>query len=400
MKIIAPAGNLEKLKFAVLYGADEVYLGGELFNLRTQSKNFSLNDLEKAIDFAHQHQRKIVFLLNSFLHEKSIPEAEKFILSIKKLNFDALMVSDPGMLALLKKNQVKKNIHLSTQMNILNHLALHFWEEQGIDRIVLARETTLDEIKQIRPQVNLELEIFCHGALCIAYSGRCLLSRYLTGRNANEGDCSQSCRWNYSLIETKRPNNYLDIIEDNNSTEILSSKDLCLLERLEAYLEAGINSFKIEGRMKSLYYTANVTRVYKQAIHLAGSKDFKKFLPFWQKELDLVSHRPYTTDLFNEFDNLKFTKIPYIKKVLFMGYKISSGSQSEILFKAFNPVYPGDQLEAIFPIIDNVIKDKSYKVKKIYDEAGNEIEIARPAQTCLIKFDQPVDDQAIFRKMI
>jgi len=305
------------------------------------------------------------------------------------------------MIPLIKKSGLQADLHLSTQMNTLNHLSLNFWQEQGLKRVVLGREVTLSEIKKISTQTKIELEVFCHGALCIAYSGRCLLSRYLTGRNANEGDCSQPCRWNYSLIETKRPGHYLDIIEHGPSTEIISSKDLCLIEKLDEYKKAGVQAFKIEGRMKSLYYTANTTRIYKHALTTTDSKARENFLPFWIKELDLVSHRPYTTNLFKEFDNLKFENIPYIKKVLFMGYKYSSGlKKNEAYLKTFNPLYPGEELEAIFPIKNDNLKDKNIKVETVYDEAGYLIPFAQPGKKCLVKFSSSLDDEAILRKRL
>ena len=231
------------------------------------------------------------------------------------------MVSDPGMLMLLKEADIKPDIHLSTQMSTLNRMSIKFWNNAGIKRIVLARETTLDEIKSIRDNTDAEIEIFAHGALCISYSGRCLLSRFLSGRDANQGSCSHPCRWNYALVEEKRAGNHLEIIEHAAGTEILSSKDLSLINVLPGFVNAGVNAFKLEGRMKSVYYAANITRIYKHALEtIINKNDYNKFLPFYLDELDLVSHRPYTSDLFNEFDNLKFNEIPYIKKVLFLGY--------------------------------------------------------------------------------
>ncbi|HXK65777.1 MAG TPA: peptidase U32 family protein, partial [Spirochaetota bacterium] len=221
IELVAPAGNFEKLQAAVHYGAHAVYFGGQQYNLRATTKNFSIPEIEQAVAYAHTHNVKAIFLLNAFLHESDIPVVTEYIQHIKHIPFDAIMVSDPGM-SLLVKEHLNVPLHLSTQMSTLNHLAAKFWASHGISRIVLARETTLEEIKQIREHTDIELEIFCHGALCISYSGRCLLSRYLSGRDGNQGNCSHPCRWKYSLVEEKRPGNHLDIIEYSCGTEILS----------------------------------------------------------------------------------------------------------------------------------------------------------------------------------
>jgi putative protease len=396
VEIAAPAGNPEKLRFAVTYGADSVYFGGEQFNLRIQTANFTMQEIEESIQFCRAHSVKTTFLLNSFLHEDDIAQAREYIDQVKQLNLDAIMVSDPGMLLLLKEAQVEKDIYLSTQMSTLNHLSVRFWSDAGVKRIVLARETTLEEIKSLRQHVDTEIEIFVHGALCISYSGRCLLSRFLSGRDANQGNCSHPCRWKYSLIEEKRPGNHLEITEYGKGTEILSSKDLCLIERIPAYIDAGVNAFKIEGRMKSLYYTANTTRIYKHAVNTYCSNgDYEKFKPFWLNELDLLSHRPYTDDLFNEFDDTGFAPIPYVKKALFLGYKLS-GDEDSVYVKTFNPIHLHEVIDAIYPIEDDILDD-SYTVEEIVDEERT-VEMAQPGRVYLIRFDKPIHDNAIFRR--
>lgn len=396
IELVAPAGNFEKLQAAVHYGADAVYFGGQEFNLRATTKNFSLEEIEKAVEYAHNHNVKSIFLLNAFLHESDISPAKEYIHHIKHIPFDAIMVSDPGMTLLLQES-VNVPLHLSTQMSTLNHLAIKFWAKQGITRIVLARETTLEEIKQIREHTDIELEIFCHGALCISYSGRCLLSRYLSGRDANQGNCSHPCRWKYSLIEEKRPGNHLDIIEYAQGTEILSSKDLCLINKIPDYINAGVNAFKIEGRMKSLYYTANVTRIYRHAIdtYLNGG-DSNRYNDFWRQELDLVSHRPYTDDLFNEFANQSFDGVPYIKKTLFMGYCVDNEKE---LIKVFNPIYKGDNLQVIYPIVNNQIHDTTVVVNDIIVN-DTSVEMAQPNTVATIIFDKPLQQWAILRKQL
>ena len=397
IEIVSPAGNLEKLKFAVRYGADAVYFGGDGFNLRIKSDNFSMEDIAEGVKFCRDNNVRSIFLLNSFLHEKQINEAREYINAVKDFGFDAVMISDPGMMMLFKESGIKSDIHLSTQMSTLNHLSIKFWTGAGIKRIVLARETTLDEIRMIREHTDAEIEIFVHGALCIAYSGRCLLSRFMAGRDANNGDCSHPCRWEYSLIEKKRPDSYMDIIEHESGTEILSSFDLCLISKLDEYVKAGVSAFKIEGRMKSVYYTANVTRIYKHALQCTGTDSFKENIEFWNRELDQISHRPFTDDLFNEFGDTGFEKIKYVNKSMFMGYKTSFGESDKVEVKIGNPIRTGDELEAIFPIKEKVI-DGKFSVLEIIKPDGTNVDMARPDETYTIKFNGAVADNAIFRK--
>ncbi len=399
-EIISPAGNPEKLKFAVLYGADSVYFGGDEFNLRIRAGNFSEQSIIESIEFCHSHGVKAVFLLNAFLHENDLSTAKEYIQKIKNLPVDSIMVSDPAMIMMLQDAGIEADLNLSTQMNTLNHLAMKFWQKAGVKRIVLGRETTLDEIKMIKDHTDIEIEVFAHGALCVAYSGRCLLSRFMSGRDANQGDCSQPCRWRYSLVEEKRHGNHLDIIEYARGTEILSSKDLCLIERIEEYIDAGVNAFKIEGRMKSLYHAANTTRVYKHAVSLAGTEAFHKYIPFWLEELDLINHRPYTDDLFNEFDNLGFCDMPYVQKAMFTAYKDEDADEENTAFlKIFNPIKKGELLDGIFPIT-GAIRDDTFTVVDILDDEGNSIDMARPNQRLKIKFDKKIDDWAIFRRRL
>jgi U32 family peptidase len=398
-EIVAPAGNLEKLKFAVLYGADAVYFGGEMLNLRIQSDNFSRADVEEGLRFCSDHGVKSVFLLNSFLHEKDIPEAKRYLASLRDLKFDALMVSDPGMIALIRDAGLDAAIHLSTQMSTLNHLAVLFWKNAGVDRIVLGREATVDEVRMIKENSGAEIEVFVHGALCVAYSGRCLLSRYLTGRDANLGDCAQPCRWRYTLTEEKRPGEALEIMEYPSGTEILSSKDLCLIGRLAEYVEAGADAFKIEGRMKSVYYTANTTRVYRHALDRIAAGDFESHLAFYREELDLVSHRPYTDDLFNEFAGGGFTPIPTVKEALFLGFRAGTAEDGSPLFRALNPVYRGETVEAIFPITD-AVHDGRYTVTEIINPDGQPVDMARPNTVCRFMFDREMGDHAILRRRL
>lgn len=398
-EIVSPAGNIEKLELAVKFGADAVYFGGEEFNLRAKAGNFSREDIEKALEICAEAGVKSIFLLNSFLHESDIPAAREYISSMKKYPFSAVMVSDPGMIGLIQESGAGWDIHLSTQMSTLNSMSVRFWQERGIKRIVLARETTLEEIASIKENTGADIEVFVHGALCVAYSGRCLLSRYLSGKDANQGDCTQPCRWKYSLVEEKRPDCRLDIIEHGRGTEIISSKDLKLIRLIPEYIKAGVNAFKIEGRMKSVYYAANVTRIYKAAVDAAIDGTFAEKLPFFESELDLVSHRPYTEDLFNEFGSLGFSGVPYVLRALFMGYRKKEFNANQYDVAVFNPLFEGDSFDAVYPLQDGS-KDELVYVEKIFAPDGEEINMARPGADYRIQFSRPVGADAVFRKVL
>ena len=399
--VVAPGGTIEKLEAAVRFGADEVYFGGKTHNLRSQSGNLSLDGIARACAFCGERGVKTTFLLNSFLHENDIDDARAYIDEVRAFPFDAYMVSDPGMLMLLRDAGIDTPVHLSTQMSTLNHLSARFWERQGVSRIVLAREVTLDEIRAIRDRTGVELEVFVHGALCVSYSGRCLLSRFLSGRDANTGGCSHPCRWRYALVEEKRPGHHLQIVEHARGTEILSSKDLCLIERIPEYIGAGVDAFKIEGRMKSLYYAANVTRVYRHAVEVAAAGgDYLAHLPRWIGELELVSHRPYTADLWNEFEDMRFDGVPYVRKTLFMGYSVGPGERpNETRVKTHNPVRAGEELEAIFPFVADGAGDDYFRVVEINEEEKS-VAMAQPGKVYLFKLDKEVRPDAVFRKRI
>jgi putative protease len=398
IEIVSPAGNFEKLKFAVAYGADAVYFGGEMLNLRENADNFTAEQVAEAVSFCRERGVRPVFLINSFLHEHDIAPAREYLASLRNAGLHSIMVSDPGMLQLVRESGIRAELQMSTQMSTLNHLSVRFWQSQGVKRIVLARETTLDEIRMIRDNTDAEIEVFAHGALCIAYSGRCLLSRYMTGRDSNQGNCAHPCRWDYHLSEAKRPGEYFPVHETPEGTEILSSKDLCLLPKLREYAKAGVDAFKLEGRMKSVYYVANVTRIYKDALNtILSGGDFEARLPFWRDELDLVSHRPFTQDLFREFEK-EFEPVPYITKAQYMGYCVSQTQEPDIsTVRASNPIKLGMTLDAIFPIADGKIIDEQVTVLDI-SENGRPTDMARPDRICDIRFDKPVAQNALFRK--
>ncbi|EEG76147.1 peptidase U32 family protein [Dethiobacter alkaliphilus] len=295
-EILAPAGDLEKLKMAVIYGADAVYLAGKQFGMRAFAGNFTEEEMKTGVDFAHQHGVKVYVTINIFAGNEDIAQLPAYLKTLADTEVDALIVADPGVFALARETVPQLPCHLSTQANTTNWKSARFWQDAGVARIVLARELTLPEIAEIRSHTDLELEVFAHGAMCWAYSGRCYLSHHMEGRSGNRGQCAQACRWKYHLMEEKRPGEYLPVYEDERGTYILNARDLCLIEHIPDLVKAGVNSFKIEGRMKSVYYVATVTRAYRQALdaYLADPDNYT-LDPALKDELHKISHRPYST---------------------------------------------------------------------------------------------------------
>ncbi|NOQ67951.1 U32 family peptidase [Patescibacteria group bacterium] len=398
-ELLAPAGSFEKLKYALEFGADAVYAGLPDFSLRARINKFDEKQIVEAIDYAHSKNKKIYITTNIFAHNYHLDILKKHLRIFKKNLPDAFIASDIGMIEIIKKVLPKANIHLSTQANTTNWQAAKFWHKQGVNRIVLARELTLKEIKEIHRKVpKLELEYFVHGAMCMSYSGRCLLSSWQTGRSSNLGDCAQNCRWKYQLVEEKRPNEYIPIEQDNHGSYLLNSKDLCLIEYLDDLKNAGITSFKIEGRAKSVYYLSQVVKAYRTALdikkpnrkssnkrivsfHAAASKDAidknKDFeIKKLKKELKKLVNRTFTTGFL--FGECKFkgqeTKFSHTKeKYEFVGevtkvesrkLKVKSKLSSIIKIKVHNALFTGDRVEFIQPRGDNIF----CKVKNIYDD--------------------------------
>lgn len=291
-ELLAPAGSLEKLKVAFLYGADAVYVGGKNFSLRQYADNFTAGELAEGIDYAHERQKKVYVAVNIFAKNADFPEAEKYFKFLERIGADAVLITDPGLIALCKKTAPGLEIHLSTQANTLNKYAVRFWAEQGVKRVVLARELGYEEIKEIAEyNPDVEIECFVHGAMCVSYSGRCLLSNYLSERNANRGECVQACRWRYELTAYGRDGDKLELTEDERGAYILNSRDLNLLKELNKLSEAGVKSFKIEGRMKTVYYLATVVNAYRRAMD-GGDLNVS------EAELTKINHRAYTKAYF------------------------------------------------------------------------------------------------------
>ncbi len=297
LELLAPAGNMEKLRFALEYGADAVYLGGKHFGLRAYGGNFSIEEIKEALYFAHARNKKVYVTVNIIPHNEDLVDMPEYIRTLDKIGVDAIIVADLGVFTIAKEVAPDLPIHVSTQANITNWAAASFWKAQGAERIILAREVSLAETKEIFERANIEIESFVHGAMCISYSGRCLLSNYFSEtRDSNRGQCIQACRYKYYVMEEERPGKYFPIEEDERGTYIFNSKDLCLLPYIPQMVKAGVTSFKIEGRMKSAHYVATVTGVYRQAIDAYLREGDEYYVrPEWYTELEKISHRPYTT---------------------------------------------------------------------------------------------------------
>ena len=353
-ELLAPAGDIDKLRVALDYGADAVYLGGEMFGLRAQAGNFNLEQLRRAIDETHARNKKLYLTLNAYLPQSQMHALDSYLEELCSLNIDAYIVSDPGILSRVKAVDPRRELHLSTQANTLNAPACTFWQQQGVERVNLGRELALEDIRSIRQNTHIGLEVFVHGAMCIAYSGRCLLSTAMTGRSANSGACAQPCRWNYALVEETRPKQAFGIEEDAGGTYIMNSRDLCLLEHIPDLIASGVDSLKIEGRMKTLYYVAAVTRVYRAAIDAiktcGADPEHYQCDPLWREELDKISHRPYTTTFLPPDDAAVHSEDSrYRRSHDFLGIVRERRSDTEFLVEGRNRFKCGDTIEVIGP---------------------------------------------------
>ena len=380
-ELLAPAGSLEKLMTAIDYGADAVYLGGSKLNLRAFADNFNNDELKLGVKYAHDRGKRVYVTMNVFPHNDDLEGLEDYLLELQSMDIDAIIVSDPGIIMTAKEVVPDMELHLSTQANNVNYKSALFWYKQGVKRIVLARELTLEEIRSIR--VNLpedcEIEAFVHGAMCMSYSGRCLMSNYMTGRDANRGACAQPCRYKYNLVEEKRPGEYYPIIEDEKGTYIMNSKDLCMIEHIPELVKSGILSFKIEGRMKSSYYVATAVKAYREALdtYLADPEGYV-FQQKWMDYLLKASHRRYSTGFyFGEKGKQIFESSSYIRDYDIVGIIRDYDSLKGIAtVEQKNRVFEGDKVEILrakgdsFEVLLNDMKDLS----------GNKIEVAPHAE--------------------
>jgi putative protease len=356
-ELLAPAGNLEKLETALAYGADAVYAGIDRFSLRSRAGSLSLADLPKACELVQRYQRRLYLALNAFLHPGDEDDFRRLLEQLRPLPISAYIVADPGALALVRALDPCRELHLSTQANVTSAAAAEFWQGQGVKRLNLARELTLAEIAAIRAQSGIELEVFAHGALCVAYSGRCLLSAAMAGRSANRGECAQPCRWNYAVQEETRPGELFSIEEDQHGTYLFNSRDLCLVEHIPALAAAGITSLKIEGRMKSRYYVAAVTRVYRAALDAwRNDPSGWRVDPVWLRELATVSHRPYGTGfLFGREAGVHPADSRYRQSHLFVGVVGDNGGPAGWLVEGRNRFAVGDEIELIGPAMRQAV---------------------------------------------
>ena len=352
-ELLAPAGNMEKLKIAIHYGADAVYLGGEAFGLRNMADNFSVDEMKTALDFCHMKGVKAYLTINSYPRNESLPALEEYLTQIAPLPFDAYIVADPGVIDAVRQVSPDRELHLSTQANTINWRSARFWQQQGIRRINLAREMSLENIGETVTSVpGMEFEAFVHGALCISYSGRCLISSMLTGRDANQGECTHPCRWSYHLVEESRPGEYFPVVEDENGTFIFNSRDLCLLEHIPALVTSGVTALKIEGRMKGINYVASVLRIYRQALdEYLDNPDGWTCRPEWLGELAKLSHRGYTTGfLFGQPRNVgQEYQSAYIRSHDFVGIVDEIRDDGALLISVRNRIKAGDLIEFIGP---------------------------------------------------
>ena len=403
IELLAPAGDPEKLKIALEYGADAVYFGGEDFSLRSQSGGFSEEEMRESVAYAHNMGRKCYLTLNIYAHNDDIEKIREYLERIKDIPVDAFLISDPGVMDTLKEVIPDAHIHLSTQANMTNYKAADFWKKLGVERLVLARELSLKEIEEIHKTSDIELEAFVHGAMCISYSGRCLLSNFMSGRDANKGLCSHPCRWEYTLMEEKRPGEYFPVEEDSRGTYFMNSHDLCMIEHIPDLIKSGISSLKIEGRMKTVYYVAATVRAYRIAIdsYYRDPENYR-FDESLLSEVGKVSHREFTTGFFygdpgSSAQN--YSSSNYIKTYSFTGKVISYDEcDGFATVEQRNKMVEGDTIEVFGPG-DNLF---SQKLEEMYDlETGDRITSAPHAQQMLrIKMEHPVKENYLIRKEI
>ena len=395
-ELLIPAGSLEVLKTAVIYGADAVYIGGDVFSLRAKAKNFTLDEMKEGIDFAHEHGVKVHVTANILAHNDDIDAAREYFKKLNILKPDALIISDPGMLSLAKEECEGIDFHISTQANNTNYMSYKFWYDQGAKRVVSARELSLKEIKDIREKIpeDMEIESFIHGAMCISYSGRCLLSNYFVGRDANRGECTHPCRWKYAVVEETRPGEYFPVFENERGTYIFNSGDLCMIEHIPEMIDAGIDSFKIEGRMKTALYVATVARTYRKAIDdLYISKELYRDNMNWYKEqIGNCTYRQFTTGFyFGKPDDKSqiYDNNTYIRDAVYLGSIEEIRSDGAVRLTQKNKFCVGDVIEVMKPDGEDI----PVKVLSIESEDGNFQESAPHArQVIFVKLEAVNED--------
>ena len=401
-ELLVPASSLEVLKVAVVFGADAVYIGGEAFGLRAKAKNFSMKEMEEGIRFAHERGVKVYVTANILAHNDDLDGVRKYFEELKAIGPDALIISDPGVFAIAKEVCPEIERHVSTQANNTNYGTYLFWYQMGAKRVVSARELSLRELKEIRERIpeDMEIETFIHGAMCISYSGRCLLSNYLTGRDSNQGACKHPCRWKYSIMEESRPGEYFPVFENERGTFIFNSKDLCMIEHIPDLIEAGIDSFKIEGRMKTALYVATVARTYRKAIddYLKDPALYQKNMPWYQEQISNCTYRQFTTGFFYGKPTEEaqiYDSNTYIKEYTYLGIVGERNESGCYRISQRNKFSVGEVIEVMKPDGENV----EVTVKSIQDEEGNFMESApHPQQILYINLGTELEMYDILRR--
>lgn len=398
-ELLAPAGSMEKLKMALLYGADAVYLGGKNFGLRAFANNFDQKGIKEATEFAHSLNKKVYVTVNIFAHNEDLESLPKYLLELEEANVDALLISDFGIWNIAKEVVPNMPLHVSTQANNCNWASAKAWKDLGAERVVLARELSLTEIEKIHEKVDVELEAFVHGAMCISYSGRCLLSNYFTGRDGNRGACAQICRWEFELKEKNRPNEGFDIQEDSRGSYVFNSKDLCLIKYLDKLIAAGVCSLKVEGRMKSVHYVATVISVYRKAIDFWYEHDEYIVKQEWLDELEKVSHRPYTEGFAikkADQDSQVYSSSSYIQSHDFVGIVLDyNKNESRLTIEQRNNLKCTDEIEVLTP------KGEIFnlEMKDMKNSDNESIEVApHPKQIFSIYCEKAIPKYSLLRR--
>ena len=402
LELLIPAGSLDVLKTAVIYGADAVYIGGEAFGLRAKAKNFTKEDMKEGIAFAHERGAKVYVTANILAHNEDLPGVEAYFEEMKEVRPDALIISDPGVFAIARKILPDMELHVSTQANNTNYGTFLFWYNQGAKRVVTARELSLKEIKEIRDRIpeDMEIESFIHGAMCISYSGRCLLSNYFVGRDANQGACTHPCRWKYSVVEETRPGEYMPVYENERGTYIFNSKDLCMIEHIPEMIEAGIDSFKIEGRMKTALYVATVARTYRKAIddYLESPEKYRANMEWYKAEIGKCTYREFTTGFyFHKPDSTTqiYDSNTYVKNYTYIGTVETVFEDGSFQMEQKNKFTVGETIEIMKPDGRNL----SVTVEEIRNEEGEPMESApHPKQILNVKLSEIPETYFILRR--
>ena len=401
-ELMIPASSLEVLKIAVMFGADAVYIGGEAFGLRAKAKNFTMEEMKEGIEFAHAHDVKVYVTANILAHNSDLDGVRAYFEELKVLKPDALIIADPAIFMIAKEVCPEIERHVSTQANNTNYGTYLFWHQLGAQRVVTARELSLAEIKEIRANIpdELEIETFIHGAMCISYSGRCLLSNYFVGRDANQGACTHPCRWKYAVVEEKRPGEYFPVYENERGTYIFNSKDLCMIEHIPDMVDAGIDSFKIEGRMKTALYVATVARTYRKAIddYFESPEKYQENMPWYLDQISNCTYRQFTTGFFYGKPSEEaqiYDSNTYLREYTYLGIVGDQNEDGLYQIEQRNKFTVGEEIEVMKPNGDNVV----VTVKAIRDEKGAEMESApHPQQVLFIDLGQPLEKYDILRR--